>query len=146
MKNMKESLQNVIIFSLILLVNVIFYWGSQDNYFFSDDFEWLARAVLAHDSPIEILRIEGRDFNPVFMLLLTVMLRLFGLSPLVFRLVSLLTFSAVIFALFYFLSRYFKVNRIIAFSAALLFGFNVFISEVCRPWCTCSLCCCSWQH
>ncbi|MDQ1352205.1 MAG: hypothetical protein QG657_2511, partial [Acidobacteriota bacterium] len=34
-------------FLLILCLNIFLYWGCQDNYFFSDDFEWLARGVLA---------------------------------------------------------------------------------------------------
>lgn len=118
------------IFLLILVVNGLLYWGFQHNYFFSDDFHWLGRAILAQDSPGEIFNIEGRDFNPVYLGLLGILIKIFGLSPLVLRLVSLFTFSAVIWMFFYILSRYFKVNIIIALSAALLSGFSVFISEV----------------
>jgi len=131
--HLNEKQRNVFVFLAILCVNAFFYWGAQDNYFFSDDFEWLARAVLAQnpgDSLTEILRIEGRDFNPVFMILLTITIRVFGLSPTAFRLLSLAAFSGVLFLFFFILSRYFKVDRVIAFSAALLFGLNVYISEV----------------
>ncbi|MCP5105054.1 MAG: hypothetical protein GY950_16825, partial [bacterium] len=126
------AVRNAIIFAGILCVNAFFYWGFQDNYFFSDDFEWLARAVLAQnpaDTLPEILRIEGRDFNPLFMILLTIITRIVGLSPLVFRLLSLLTFSALIFAFFHVLERYFNVDHVIALSAALLLSVNVFVSE-----------------
>lgn len=132
-KGIIEKRATVLIFIVVLAVNAFIYLGFQDNYFYSDDFEWLSRAVLAQhpgNFPTEILKIEGRDFNPVFVLLLTVIVRLFGLSPLAFRIISLLTFSTVIFMLFYILSRYFNVNRIIALSAALLFGLNVYLSEV----------------
>ncbi|MGD2092646.1 MAG: hypothetical protein PVH61_41150 [Candidatus Aminicenantes bacterium] len=118
------------VFLLIIAANGIFYWGFQHNYFFSDDFHWLGRAVLVQDAPGEIFKIEGRDFNPVYLLLLGILIKIFGLSPLVLRLMSLLTFSAVIWMFFYLLCRYFKVNIIIALSAALLSSFNVFVSEV----------------
>ena len=127
---MKKNPQNVLIFLLILSIYFVFYWGFQDNYFFSDDFEWLSRAILAQDSTTESFRVVGRDFNPVFLILLQVVIRFFGLSPLVFRLLSLFTFSAVVFVFFHILSRHFKVNRVIALTAALLSGVNVFISEV----------------
>jgi hypothetical protein len=126
----KTSWLYFFIFLLIIAANGVLYWGFQHNYFFSDDFHWLGRAVLVQDSPGEIFKIEGRDFNPVFLLLLGILIKIFGLSPQVLRLISLLTFSAVIWMFFYILCRYFKVNIIIALSAALLSSFNVFVSEV----------------
>ncbi|HLP58000.1 MAG TPA: hypothetical protein VK186_04185, partial [Candidatus Deferrimicrobium sp.] len=129
----KPHYVNGIIFLLILSMSLVFYWECRDNYFFSDDFEWLARGILAQnlpDAPAEITRIEGRDFNPVFIILLTIMIRLFGLSPLAFRLLSLLTFALVIFMFYDILTRDYRVNPLISLSAALLCGFNVFISEV----------------
>jgi hypothetical protein len=128
--NLKETPKNVLIFISIILIISFFYWGFQDNYFFSDDFEWLSRGILAQESTSEIFKIVGRDFNPVFLGLLTITIRAVGLSPLVPRLLSLLVFSGVIFMFFYLLSRYFKVHPVIAFPAALLAGLNVFISEV----------------
>ncbi|MCP5050448.1 MAG: hypothetical protein GY940_25010 [bacterium] len=115
---------------LILMVMGSFYWGVHYNYFFMDDFHWVARAIITQDSPGEIFTIEGRDFNPVFLLLLSILIKIFGLSPAVLRWVSVLTFSAVIFMFFYLLCRYFKVHPLIAFSAALLAGLNGFVSEV----------------
>jgi len=126
----KNSWLYFFIFLLIIAANGVLYWGLQHNYFFSDDFHWLSRAVLVQDSPGEVFKIEGRDFNPVFLLLLGILIKIFGLSPLVLRLISLLTFSAVIWMFFYILCRYFKVNIIIALSAALLSSCNVFVSEV----------------
>lgn len=129
----KPCCVNGMAFLLILCLNIFLYWGCQDNYFFSDDFEWLARGVLAQhlpDAPTEITRIEGRDFNPIFMILLTLVIRVFGLSVPAFRLLSLLVFSAVIYIFFHILSRYFQVNRFVSLSIALLFGVNVYISEV----------------
>ena len=129
----KPHYLNGLIFLLILNMTIILYWQCHDNYFFSDDFEWLARGILAQhlpNAPAEITRIEGRDFNPVFIILLTIMLRLFGLSPLAFRLLSLLTFTLFIFMFYYILSRYFQVNRLISLSAALISGLNMFVSEV----------------
>jgi hypothetical protein len=126
----KTSWLYFFIFLLIIAANGVLYWGFQHNYFFSDDFHWLGRAVLVQDSPGEIFKIAGRDFNPVYLLLLGILIKIFGLSPLVLRLISLLTFSAVIWMFFYILCRYFKVNIIIALSAALLSSFSVFVSEV----------------
>lgn len=122
-----------IIFLLILSLILILYWGCWDNYFFSDDFEWLARGILAQhlpNAPAEITRIEGRDFNPVFIILLTIIIRFFGLSPVAFRLFSLFTFTLFIFMFYHILSRYFRLNPVISLSIALISGFNVFVSEV----------------
>ncbi|NIM16390.1 MAG: hypothetical protein GTO45_30725 [Candidatus Aminicenantes bacterium] len=101
-----------------------------DNYFFSDDFHWLGRAILMQNSSDELFTIEGRDFNPVYLILLWILIKIFGLSPVVFRVVGIVTFSAVAWMFFYILTRYFKINPIIAFSTALLLNFNVFVSEV----------------
>jgi hypothetical protein len=133
LKSIVEKKAAVLIVIFVLVVIAFIYFGFLDNYFYSDDFEWLSRAVLAQhpaDFLTEVFKIEGRDFNPVFVILLSIIVRFFGLSPLAFRLISLLTFSGVIFMFFFILIRYFNVNRIIALSAALLFGLNVYLSEV----------------
>jgi hypothetical protein len=117
-------------FILLLLLNGLFYWGFQDNYFFCDDFHWLGRAVLVQDSPGEIFKIEGRDFNPVFLLTLGILVKFAGISPPMLRFISLLVFSALAWMFFYLLSRYFKVHPLLAFCAALLFSLSVFVSEV----------------
>jgi hypothetical protein len=117
-------------FILLLLVIGFFYRGFQTNYFFCDDFQWLGRAVLLQHSPGELFKIEGRDFNPVFLVILGTAIKISGLSPLVLRFISLLVFSALVWMFFYLLSRYFKVHALLAFCAALLFGLSVFISEV----------------
>ena len=128
-----KRMDGIVVFLLVLLAAGFIYRGFLDNYFFSDDFEWLARAVLAQnpsDSAAEICRIEGRDFNPVFMILLTTITWLFGLEPMAFRLVSLFTFSAVTAFFYHILCRHFNVKPVIALSAVSLFGFNVFVSEI----------------
>jgi hypothetical protein len=127
---MKKNWQYLIVFIVILVVNVVFYRGCMDNYFFSDDFHWLGRAVLLQNSGDELLTIEGRDFNPVYLILLWILIKIFGLSPVAFRVLGIAAFSAVAWMCFYLLTRYFKLNPVIAFSAALLFNVNVFVSEV----------------
>ena len=117
---------------MIFLVTAVFYWGIQDNYFFSDDFQWVSRAVLAQGpgSAGEIFKLKRRDFNPVFLIVLGVLIKIFGLSPVIFRVISLFIFSAVTAAFFYILYRYFKIHPLISLSAALLSALNVFVSEV----------------
>jgi hypothetical protein len=120
----------LLIFLGILFINAVFYWGFQNNYFFSDDFEWLSRAVSMQNSFSEILSIKGRDFNPVFLFLLWALVKFAGLSPVIFRTISLFTFSATAWFFFYILKRYFKIDPFIAFTCALFASLNVFVSEV----------------
>jgi hypothetical protein len=127
---MKKNYWYLIVFMAFLVVNFVFYWGCMDNYFFSDDFHWLGRAILMQDSGAELFTIEGRDFNPVYLILLWILIKIFGLSPIVFRVTGILTLSAVVWMFFYILTRYFKINPIIAISTVLLLNFNVFVSEV----------------
>jgi hypothetical protein len=115
---------------LIFSVLTGLYWGVHSNYFYMDDFHWVARAILVQDSPGEMFSIEGRDFNPVFLVLLALLIKIFGVSPFVLRIVSVLTLSGVIFTFFHILSHHFKIQRMFALCAALLLGMNVFISEV----------------
>jgi len=100
------------------------------NYFYMDDFHWLARAILAQDSFSEIVSIQGRDFNPVFLTLLWGLIKIFGISVPLLRWMSILIFSGLVFAFIYLLVKCFRVHYVIAFSASLLFGINVYISEV----------------
>lgn len=127
---MKKGWWYLGVLAAVLVVNFVFYRGCMDNYFFSDDFHWLGRAILMQNSGDELFFIEGRDFNPVFLILLWILIKIFGLSPVVFRVIGIMTFSAVVWMFFYILTRYFKLNPIIAFSTALLLNFNVFVSEV----------------
>lgn len=119
-----------ILFILITLAFMGVYHGSQHNYFYSDDFHWLGRAVIAQDSPGEMFRIEGRDFNPVFLFLLWLIIKIFGLSVEAMRYVGIFAFAGVVWLFYYILNRRFNVQWLIALSAALLFGLNVFVSEV----------------
>lgn len=115
---------------VLLVVHCVFYWGGLNNFFFSDDFHWLGRGVSMQGSLQELVSIEGRDFNPVFLILLWLLIKVFGLTPLVFRIAAILAFSAAAWVLVYLLAQKFNVDRSTAFFAVLLFGFNVFISEV----------------
>ncbi|MGE5341195.1 MAG: hypothetical protein ACM3SY_06900 [Candidatus Omnitrophota bacterium] len=80
-------------------------------------------------SAIESLSVNGRDFNPAFVFLLGLLIKLFGISPIVLRAVSLVIFSSGIWMFSHILSRYFGVHAFISLSIGLLAGFNVFISE-----------------
>jgi hypothetical protein len=99
------------------------------NYFFSDDFEWLSRSILVNDSILEIIKIKGRDFNPLTIIVFWSVLKIFGFSAVAFRIVSILSFTLSVCAFYYILKNVFKINNSIAFYVALLFGFNVYISE-----------------
>jgi len=117
-------------FVVLLAINTILYWGFQGNYFFSDDFEWLSRSISMNHSFTEILSVKGRDFNPVFLFLLFILLKLFGMTPEAFRITSLLVFTFMGWMFFYILTRYFNANRFAALAAAILFNINVGISEI----------------
>ncbi len=116
-------------FLLILAAVTLCYWGCWNNYFFSDSFEWLARGIITQQWQEETLQIHGRDFNPLYLLLMQLLTRLFNLNPTVYRLLSILTFTGVLFLFYYILCRHLEVNPVIALSTALLAGVNVFISE-----------------
>jgi len=128
----KIWIENGGIFVFLLTAYFIFYWGCRRNYFFSDDFEWLARAVLAQDwdGIGSIFAFKGRDFNPLFTVFLAGIIKIFGLSHTAFRVVGIVLFTGVSWFFFYILNRYFTVHRVIALTATLLFGFNVYISEI----------------
>lgn len=114
---------------LILALITLFYWGIHSNYFYMDDFHWLARAINSQHSIQDIFTIEGRDFNPVFLILLSTLIKISGLSVLVMRAVSVLIFAGLTFTFFHLLCRYFNIHRLVALIAVLMFALNVFVSE-----------------
>jgi len=127
---MNAKKQDILWFFLILAVVFALYHGFEKNYFFSDDFQWLAQGIRVNDSPAELFQVRGRDFNPLLALLTWALLKIGGLNPLVFRLLNLLVFGLALFLFYILLYRYFQVNRLIALCFTFLFGFNVYISEV----------------
>jgi hypothetical protein len=127
---MKQTHVHLIALAVVLAANALFYWGGLDNYFFSDDFEWLSRGITMRQSFKELVVIEGRDFNPVYLLLLWILIKLGGLSPVIYRVLALLVFSGLGWMFYHLLARYFKINAVTALSAVLLTGFNCYISEV----------------
>lgn len=127
---MKPIYRNLLIFFLITLAIFVLYYGFQDNYYFSDDYQWAAHAILVDDSISEIFLVRGRDFNPLLTFFFWVVIKAGGLSPMLLRIICFFTFSACLYAFYHLLSQYFKVNPAAAFCAALLTGFNVYISEV----------------
>lgn len=128
--SLKDAHWYILALLVLLAVHFVFYWGGLGNYFFSDDFHWLGRGVLMQDSLQELVSIEGRDFNPVFLALLWLLIKLFGLTPLAFRITAILTFSLAAWVMLHLLVQKFNVGRSTAFIAVLLLGFNVFVSEV----------------
>ncbi len=127
---MIKKRQDLVVFLTIAAAMCVLYNGFQKNYFFSDDFQWLSQAILVEDSASELFQIQGRDFNPLLTLLFWVLVKIGGLYPLIFRALCFLSFSGALFLFYYLLKRYFKVNPAVAICAALLCGFNVYISEV----------------
>ncbi|MCK4766533.1 MAG: hypothetical protein KAW12_30340 [Candidatus Aminicenantes bacterium] len=127
---MKKKYFNLIVFFIITAAIFVFYNGFQKNYYFSDDFQWVSHAVLVDDSPAELFLVRGRDFNPLLTLLFWMVIKVGGLSPLLFRLLCFFCFTGALFMLYYLLSKYFRVNTTVALCAVLLCGFNVYISEV----------------
>lgn len=113
----------------VMLIITVFYWNIQYNYFYMDDFHWISRAITAQNSFAGIFSIEGRDFNPVFLAILSLIIKICGPSVPVLRLFTLLSFAAAITAFFYVLWHHFKVHPVIAISAALCTALNVFVSE-----------------
>lgn len=130
MDNKLTQYTSALFFLVVAVLILLIYGGINQDYFFSDDFHWLGRAVIAQESPLEMLRIEGRDFNPVFLFILWLLIKIFGLSLTVLRGVAIVVFILVIWLFYYVLQRYFNVDRLLAGSIALLFGFNVYLSEV----------------
>lgn len=118
-----------LLFVVFLFVYFFFYGGAIKNYFFSDDFEWLSRGVLMQGSPMEMFKIHGRDFNPLFLLILGIFIKLFGLSPMAFRILSIVIAAGLTFTFSTLLRRHFNIDARIAFIVALSAGLNVFVSE-----------------
>ncbi|MFC2156006.1 hypothetical protein ACFLRB_05920 [Acidobacteriota bacterium] len=127
---MKTSYRDLLTFVVITLAIFILYNGFQDNYYFSDDYQWIGHAILVDDSFSEIFLVRGRDFNPLLTFFFYVIIKVGGISPLLLRILCFFTFTGALFALYYILSRYFDVKPAIALSAVLLTDFNVYISEV----------------
>lgn len=127
---MKTSYRDLLTFVVIALAIFVLYNGFQDNYYFSDDYQWISHAILVDDSLSEIFLVRGRDFNPLLTLFFWVVIKVGGMSPLLLRILCFFTFTGALFALYHILTRYFDIHPVIALSAALLTGFNVYISEV----------------
>jgi len=124
-----DNTKNFFAFMFFILIFFLFYYGSLSNYFFSDDFDWLSRSILVNDSILEIIKIKGRDFNPLTIIVFWSVLKVFGFSAIAFRVLSMLSFILSVFAFYYILKNIFKIDNYIAFYVALLFGVNVYISE-----------------
>jgi hypothetical protein len=127
---MKTAYRNLVIYALLTLAIFILYNGFQNNYYYSDDFQWISHAVLIDDSLSEAFLVRGRDFNPLLTIFFWVVIKAGGLSPLMLRILCFFTFTGALFTFYYILYRYFNINPVIAFYAVLMVGFNVYISEV----------------
>ncbi len=118
-------------FLILLFILIIFsYYGAQSNYFFSDDFEWLSRGIISQSNPLEIIRIKGRDFNPLFIIITSILIKFFGLSPFFFRVFIFIVFFITMYLLYTIISRVLKVNDYIALVSIFLLSMNVYVSEI----------------
>lgn len=61
-----------------------------DNYFWCEDTMWLARVGRFRYSFSELFSFYGRDFNPMFLLTLDILTRLFGQKPFAINLTSII--------------------------------------------------------
>lgn len=127
---MKTVYRDLIIFALITLAIFFLYNGFQNNDYYSDDFQWIGHAILIDDSISEAFLVRGRDFNPLLTVFFWVVIKVGGLSPLLLHILCFFAFTGALFTFYYILSRYFNVTPLIALSAVLMTGFNVYISEV----------------
>lgn len=66
---------------IIVLVTFAFYLGTQDNFFYADDFIWLDRVKHLAGNWSSIFAIENRYFTPLTYLSFYVNYKLFGLNP-----------------------------------------------------------------
>ena len=114
---------------LITIIIFLFYYKALNNYFFSDDFEWLSRAILSQANVFEVFKLHGRDFNPVFLIFLTSIIKLFGLSPLAIRFTLLIFYIITAVSLFYILEKRLEFSSFLSFSLTVLIFINVFSSE-----------------
>ncbi len=97
--------------------------------FWSDDYQWLRRGILSLKEPGEILRLNGRDFNPVTLFTYTATLSLFGKRSLPFHIENIILHISNAVLLFYLLLC-FKVERKISLLSSLFWGINYRLSEV----------------
>lgn len=114
---------------LIVIIIFLFYYKFLNNYFFSDDFEWLSRAILSQAKITYIFKIYGRDFNPVFIIFLSLMIKVFGLSPFALRLSILILYIITASLFFITLNKKFNFSPFLSFSLSILIFINVFSSE-----------------
>ncbi len=120
--------KKLFILILILLIFVSYY-KSLSNYFFSDDFEWISRAIVSQAEPLRAFKVYGRDFNPVFIIILSILIKIFGVSAFPIRLFFLSLFAITFAFLFHTLEKRLNFSQITAFSATFLVALNVYISE-----------------
>ncbi len=127
---MSKKISIIILFIVLAILIIIPYYGFQNNYFFSDDFEWISRGIISIANPMEILRIKGRDFNPLFIITTSSYIKLFGLSPVILRLSVFFVFLLVLFLLYEIMIKILNTDNYIALSLIFLFAINVYISEI----------------
>ncbi len=116
---------------ILILILLIFasYYKSLNNYFFSDDFEWISRAIVSQAEPLRAFKVYGRDFNPVFIIILSLLIKIFGISAFPIRFFFLILFAINFALIFHILEKRLKFSQFTAFSAAILIALNVYISE-----------------
>jgi len=104
---------------LLVIINLLFYLPSLKFFFVSDDFYFLSV-----NSLIEALKFRP-DFNhhiPVFWFVIWLIKSIFGLSPFIFHLVTLLVHVLNVI-LVYFLGLLLIKNKTLALLAAIIYSF-----------------------
>ena len=127
---MSKKLIIIGFFILFLFLIIYSYFGVQNNYFFSDDFEWLSRGIISMSNPLEIFRIKGRDFNPLFIIITSVLIKFFGLSPFFYRVFIFIIFFITMYMLYRIMLIILKTDSRIAIISVFLLSMNMYISEI----------------
>ncbi len=85
--------------------------------------------LLAKKNLLDILILSARDFSPpLYSLLLHFWLKIFGMSEIALRSLSLITFAAVLYVCYLFLTDIFKIKMRWAYVYLLLFLLNPFLN------------------
>ncbi len=129
MKDLKTAFKYSLYFLVVVFFIFLFYYKSINNFFYSDDFEWLASAKRIICGKERLFLIHGRDFNPITKLYFIVNYKLFSLNPVGWRILQLLLLSVNSFLFFFFLKKS-GIKEKISLAISISFLLSLFTSEV----------------
>ncbi len=121
--------EKTIFFLFLALIIFLFYSQSLNNFFFSDDFEWLVMGRKIECRVNSIFTLHGRDFNPIVNLYFFLSIKLFGFKVVVWRIAQLL-FIYLNSLLFFKLLEEFSINFYTAALLSSLLALSPYVSEV----------------